>query len=208
MNGWALASIVASIVSVVLGGFAIWLALFLYNQSKDTERRVAEMLAAIKAQTDTLQKLGSKMIDRLTTAVTAPRAADEAVVMLISTIREIPTAIAANLRTPAADASQQVWLNEVLTAYIGMYYYAAVVNVAWQGYLPAFEDLPDDDLAKRLVDLSHSDFNLLEGLIGHFDPRMVEANRLQHLHAEAIEYWKPYLKDALSVYRDRQGGSK
>jgi hypothetical protein len=191
---------------MTLAGFAIWLALYLYNQSKDTEGRMAVMLAAIKAQTDALQKLTGKMIDRLTTAVTAPRAADEAFVLLMSTIREMPTAIAANLQAPAADASQQVLLNEVLTAYIATYYYAAITNVGFQTYLPPLEDLDDDNLAKRLIDSSYSDFNLLEALIGGFDRKMVKANRLQHLYAEATEHWKPLLKDATAVYKERQAG--
>ena len=204
MNALEISSIVASFVSTVLAVFAIWLALYMFNQSKDTERRVSENLASIRSQTDTLQKLTGKMMDRLTTAVTAPRAADEAIVLLMSTIRDIPTALATHLRTPGRDATQGVLRNEVLTAYIATYYYAGIANVWSQGYLPALEDLEDDNPVKRMVDASSADFQLLESLIGGFDSSLVESNRLHHLHAEASEQWKPHVKDSTTVYRDRQ----
>src|SRR5262245_49375102 len=120
------------LVSIALGGLAIWLALYLYNQAKNTEQRVGETLAAIKAQTDALQRLTGKMLDRLTTAVTAARPADEALVLLMSTFRDLPTTIAANLRAPSTDAPQQALVNEVLTAYIATFYYTALTNVVSQ----------------------------------------------------------------------------
>jgi hypothetical protein len=207
MEVMEVASIVSSFVSTILAGFAIWLSLYMFNKGKDTEGDVRESLASIKAQTDALQKLTGKMMDRLTSAVTAPRAADEALVVLMQTIREMPVAIATNLQAPSAGADRQALLVEVLTAYIATLYYAGVANVVTQLHLPPLEDLGGDDPAKRLVDTTCNDFRLLEGYIARFDPGLVTANRLQHLYAEAMQQWKPHVKDSTTVYRDRQAGS-
>jgi hypothetical protein len=206
MNVLEVVSVVASVVSIILAGFTIWLALYMFNQTKNTEAEAKAALASIKSQMDTLQKLTGRMMDRLTTAVTAPRAADEAIVLLVSTLRDIPTTLAANLRAPAADASQQALWNEVLTAYIATYFYAGITNVASQAHLPPLADVKEDDFFKKVVDSSFNDFRLLEDYIGKFDANVLGANRLYHLYTEASQEWRPFVKDSTAVYRERMGG--
>ena len=125
----------------------------------------------------------------------------------MTTLRDMPTTIAANLRTPPAGADTQVLLAEVLTAYIATYYYAGITNGAMQGHLPPLEELEEDDFAKRLVDSSCNDFRQLEGYIGQFDAPLVRGNRLHHLYVEAVQHWKPLVKDSTTVYHNRQTGA-
>lgn len=204
MTGVEASSMVAGFVGTIVGGFSVWLALHLYTKSKDTESHVKESLASIKAQTDTLQKLTGKMMERLTTAVTAPRAADEAFVLLMTTIRDMPTTIAANLRSPADDASLPALRAELLNAYVVLFYYAGVANVASQAYLPSLDAEDEGSHLQRIVDQSAADFRLLEGMIDAIDETSVQSSRVLHLHIEAATQWKPLVKDSVAVYRERQ----
>jgi hypothetical protein len=64
--------ITSLVVSFFFGGFAIWLSMHFYTKAKDTEREVSNSLESIKAQTDTLQKLTARWMDRFTRHATEP----------------------------------------------------------------------------------------------------------------------------------------
>lgn len=74
------------LMSLVLGGFAIWLSWAFYSKAKDAEKQTAVTLEAIKAQSNTLQRLTGRWMDRLTRYATESRPADEGLMMLINTI--------------------------------------------------------------------------------------------------------------------------
>ena len=95
----------------------------------------------------------------------------------------------------------------MLTAYIATLYYAGIANVAMQAYLPPLADLEEDEFAKRVLDTSCNDFRLLEGYVAQFDPQLVQGNSLHQLYVEAIQQWKPHVKDSTTVYRDRESAS-
>jgi len=205
MNAVEIASIVASFVSLIVSLLAIALSLYFYTQSKNTERQVAEALASIKAQTDALQKLTGRWMDRFTRAATEPKQPDETLLLLFSAIREIPTNVASQIRTPGQELSPQI-LEMVVAAWIGTYFYAAVSNVALQGYLPTLEELEPQDRVKQLVDQSYADCAIFEQRIASVDRRLLEANPLAHVYAEALAQWKPLLKDSTMTYRARAAG--
>ena len=207
MSGLEASSMVSGFVGTIVGGFSVWLALHLYTKSKDTESHVKEALAGIRAQTDALQALTGKMLNRLTTAVTAPRPADEAFVLLATTIQNIPTAIAANLRAPAADATVPALRAEVLNAYVVSFFYAGVANVASQAYLPPLDSEDDGAQLQRIVDHSAATFAQLEGLIGAAEEPEVETSPFHAMYVEALTQWKPHIKDSVAVYRERQSAN-
>lgn len=90
-----------------------------------------------------------------------------------------------------------------MAAYIATYYYVAVSNVAAQGYLPALEELGEDDTAKVLVDQSYRDFGILERTIGDINEPLLSQSTLSYLYQEALTRWKPLVKDSTGVYRAR-----
>ena len=59
-------SIVASIVSVVLGFLAIAMSVYFFVVGRKTEREVSNSLIKIETQADMLQKLSGRQMDRLT----------------------------------------------------------------------------------------------------------------------------------------------
>src|SRR5712692_7874432 len=172
--GWVtVINTAASLMSLALGGFAIWLALNLYTKAKDTETKVSSTLEAIKAQTEALQRLTGRWMDRFTRHATEPRPADEGLLMLVSTVANLPSAILAQLSSmpqTSAALSQQVLIQEMVDGYIGLYYYSALANVLAQSMLPAEHEF---DAAngfhvgvQATIDSSAADVQLMENALG------------------------------------------
>src|SRR5687768_3450247 len=81
----------ADIVSLVLGGFAIWLSWQFYDKSRTVDTSVQLALKGIETQTAALQTLSVKYMDRLTRFVTTPREeSGQASQVLAMTLRELP----------------------------------------------------------------------------------------------------------------------
>ena len=64
MDWLVLINVSVGLVSLILGVFAIWLALHLYTKSKDTEKEIAISLEGITAQSDMLQKMTNCWMER------------------------------------------------------------------------------------------------------------------------------------------------
>jgi len=194
-----IASIVSIIITILLGVLAIWLSLYFYKQTKNTETAVEKSLTRIETQTEALQKLTAKWMDRYTKFFTTPKEPDPAHLASLDAIRQIQISIASQLPNNQA---MEAMGNEILTAYIAIYFYAGVANVASQGYLPKPEDLEPDNLPKFLVDKSKQDFDMIEGILENVDPARLRANSLNFLLTAALTQWKPQVKDAATLYAE------
>lgn len=198
------ASIVASIVSIILGLLAIALSLFFYSQSKNTEKEVEKALEGVKSQTDALQRLAGRQMDRLIRGVTEPRPVEDSLVqVMLTAITQMPASIVSQLQGASAGATNQALINEAITCYIATYYYAGIANVALQSFLRPLGEIEPDDPTKRLIDQTSTDFRYMEGLLNRVDSSELAANRLNHLYTEAATQWKPYVMDSTMVYKLR-----
>jgi len=203
-------SVVSGIVSLVVSVLAVGLSVYFYTQAKNTEKDIAGLLEGIRAQTDALQKIVGKQMDRLIRGVTEqPEGGIRVVYEVLAAIKEIPGSVTHLLQAPstAAQAAQQ-WQSEAISGYIGAYYYAALTNIAHQFYLPALDQLQDGDVFKRIIDTSHADFFMLDQWFGTLNPQDLKNNRLAHLYSEAHDMHKPYVKDSTMVYQDRATGGR
>jgi hypothetical protein len=147
-------NLAASITSIILAVLAIILSLLFFVRGKDSERLVTNALEGIRTQTDALQKLTGRWMDRLTRYATE-RPGEETLLILMQTLREMPASLANVFRPPApADTADVEGLRaHAIIGYIGTFYYAALTNLWSQGYLPV--DPPDaDDPTRRVVDQS------------------------------------------------------
>src|SRR5208283_5851218 len=127
-------------MSLVLGGFAIWLSFQFYSKAKDAETRTAITLEAIKAQSEALQKLTGRWMDRFTRHATEPKPADQGLLALVNAMANLPTTILTHLQVhtePRGGEAQEVALSEIINGYICLYHYTALANVGWQALLPA-----------------------------------------------------------------------
>jgi hypothetical protein len=77
----------SSVASLILAIISIWLSLYFYSKSKDTEKHVDEALTEIKTHAGTLERLTGKWMDRFTRYVTTPQPMDAATEKLIDVIK-------------------------------------------------------------------------------------------------------------------------
>lgn len=199
------------LMSLVLGGFAIWLALQFYEKGKDAEKQAALLLEGIRAQTDSLQQLTGRWMDRFTRHATEPKPLDEGLMALVSAVADLPTTILTTLRIPPGVESTQVEAlqAELVNTYIGLHYYSAVANVAIQTHLPSapeYDETNDGHVAlRRLIDSTANDFNFMAQSINATERARVDASRLAHLLEETNRDWAPLVRDADGLFRYRAG---
>lgn len=199
-------------MSLVLGGFSIWLGLHFYEKAKESENQTAIALEAIRAQTDSLQKLTGRWMDRFTRHATEPRPADEGLMALVSAMADLPTTILTTLRvSPTVDATHVDSLRtELASSYIALYYYSGVANVGLQWSLPSARDYDETDSGhvaiRRLVDSTAADFAYMAGLLQTSDAARLQASPLSHLLVDAKENWRPLVANADQVFRARETG--
>ncbi len=79
---------------------------------------------------------------------------------------------------------------ELISCYIGLYYYSALANYWSQFYLPPLNELdPKNEfhmLVQRAVDQSAADFTAMANVLTRADQQRVQENPLAHILNEAI----------------------
>jgi hypothetical protein len=208
MDWLAVLNTSVGLMSLALGGFAIFFSLYLYTKSKDTEKEVARTLEAIKAQSEALQKLTGRWMDRFTRHATEPRPADEGLLTLVSAVANLPTTILTHMQVqPQPDQSHEALTREVIDGYVGLYYYSALANVVAQALLPGSDEFDENEqwhaTVKSIVDKSDADFQFVAGLLNRLEPARLQASSLRQLLDEAITRWRPYVRTSAEVWAAR-----
>lgn len=209
MTSAELWSLVSSIVSTILGVGAVALSLYFFVASKRTEKEVASALTKIQTQTEMLQKLTGKQLDRLTRFVTTERQDPTTeVTRLFLTFTEAIKPLSASIPPAEAGANADQLRAELLTCYIAMYYYAAITNFWSQLHLPAAAEFDETNefhmMTKRAVDMSATDFDYMAGILGRCDERALTGSPLAHLLAEAKDQWRQWVRAAADVFIARE----
>jgi hypothetical protein len=190
-------SLSVGLMSLVLGGFAIWLSLHLYERAKDSEKVTATTLEGIRTQTDALQRLTGRWMDRLTRHVTQPRPADEGLIRLVDVVAQFPTAILSRLdtRPQADDVNRGVLEADLVRCYISLYHYSALANILAQAQLPRSgtidESNEDEAAARNLVDSSAADFAHMAGVLNQIPPATIRASNFVSLLDAAVSNLQP-----------------
>jgi hypothetical protein len=193
------------LMSLTLGGFAIWISLHLFTKAKDTEKEVAKTLEAIKAQSEALQKLTGRWMDRFTRHATEPKPADEGLLTLVATVANLPTTILAHLKAqPEISQPNAELLQETVNCYIAIYYYTGLANVMGQSLLPNEDNYNENEpwhvTVKTMVDISAKDFNFIAGVLGRVDQSRVNASIYKSMLDEAVTRWRPYIRNTEENY--------
>jgi hypothetical protein len=212
MDGLTVLNTAVGLMSLVLGGFAIWLSLQFYSKGKDAEMRTAVTLEAIKAQSEALQKLTGKWMDRFTRHATEPKPADEGLLTLVNAMANLPTTILTHLRvyTEARGGGvQEAALAEIANGYICLYHYTALANVAWQALLPASgvvdETEPIQTFVVQLVDSTAKDFRYMASVLEKLDKVRLRASTYVNLLDYTVNNLRQHVNDAATVLAERQG---
>jgi hypothetical protein len=195
--------LVSMITGIVLSVLSILLSAYFYTQAKKSETGTSTALGEIRQQTQSLEKLSGRLLDRLTKAVTdssRPEYEERRLVMMFQAVREFSAAAVPHTTSPSAaglSAAERAWILQVCSA---CSLYAALTNTLLQQHLPADVSQVTPYL-RRLVDVTATDAYWFDGMLqanGIDIPAESRANM-----AEA-ERWKPLVRDTLGVYQERQ----
>jgi len=199
------------VVSLILGAFAIALSVYFFVKAKESEKEAAKTLEAIRAQTDALQRLTGRWMDRLTRYATEPRPADEGLMMLVNTMANLPTTILTHLRvqtTTDPNVSNEQLIGELVDCHIALYYYIAVANVTAQALLPSPDSfdatIPEHANVQRIIDLTSSDFQYMINMLSRVHGARLNASRVRHLYDEAQASWRPLVRNTQDALASRR----
>ena len=207
-------SILASVISVILGVVAIAVSIYFFVTNQKTEKNVSNSLTKIETQTDMLQKITGRQIDRLTKFVTEPKSSiiDESLPDIISRLTELPQTMLAQIQQSAGTGDESQLPFDTISCYIGLYYYTAQTNYWSQLCLPDMDDFNQDNdfhqLAKRVVDLTASDFTFVANILKNFSAEEVESSQLKYLFDETQDFWKKYVRSSADVFISRQSAQE
>lgn len=200
-----IASLVGSVVSIILAVLAICFSLYFYTKGKNSEIEVSKALAGIKAQTQALQKIFGVQLDKLTDFATQPKQNEDDIKALLELVKNLPKHFADSFQPPGEKATSQTLLKETISAYIGIYYYVAVANYGSQGYLfEGQEDLTFNSY-KTIVDQSYLDFEFMDKILSEVDLKLIKESPLNHLYENAKSLWKPHIKNSKMVLASQSG---
>jgi hypothetical protein len=198
-------NVAAALASIVLAVVAIGLAVYFYVRGRDSEGRASSVLSQIQTQIGTLDKLSGKMLDRLTRVSVEPRPEQEAILTIISALRQLPEGLANGPRGPVP---QNVPQGEWIAALVSGYYYSSMANFLLQGMITAVDD--GTGIYKNLewlIEASYRDFRYLEDLLGEAGQSTLEGNRLRPLYEETIRNWRPWVRSAFESYKTRHANN-
>lgn len=202
-------SIISSIVSVVLAFFAIAFSIWFFIVSRNTEKEVSNSLTQIKTQTEMLQKISGKQLDRLTKYVTEPKTVDhsESFNEILKVVAQIPISLSSTFQQNSNNNDATALRAELIGCYIALYFYTAQTNFWSHINLPDVGDFDSenhfDSTCKRITDMSSADFEAMAGILAKFSPSDLSKNSLNHLLEETKEEWRNLVLNTSQVYEQR-----
>lgn len=207
MNLLEVFNLVSSISSIILSILAIWLALYFYNHGRDVEKNSEKALEGIKTQSDSLQRLTAKWMDRLTRHITDQKPAEETILEVVQLMREYPTSPTASLNIPQNQEQIDNLTKQAISGYIGIYYYSALTNVFAQQHLPLKEDFdPTSDYhntVKSVLDFTSDDVLILKGVLQKIEESELKNNPIYSLLEKTETFWKPEVRNSVEVFELR-----
>jgi hypothetical protein len=198
-------NVAAALASIVLAVVAIGLAVYFYIKGRVSEGRASSVLSQIQTQVGTLDKLSGKMLDRLARTAIEPRPEQEAILTIISALRQIPESLANGPRAAVAQGAPQ---SEWIAALVAAYYYSSMANFLIQSMITTVDE--GSGIYRNfegLIETSYRDFRYLEDLLIDAGQSTLEGNRLRHLYEETIRNWRPWVRSAFESYKTRHANS-
>jgi hypothetical protein len=196
-------SILSGVFSISISVIAMVLSIIFYFASRKTESNVSVSLTKIEAQTEALQKLSGRQIDKLMKHAfegTAQLSNNDAMMQLMSTMSQIPLTITTILKQPTENRDN----DESILLYSALYFYTAQTNYWSQFYLPKANEFdPENENhahTKRIVDLSHEDFTKVANWLSECDPNKLINNPLYSYLEVTRDTWQHSVKTSSEVF--------
>lgn len=197
-------NIVSGISAISISFIAIALSIIFYIAGRRTETSVSTSLAKIEAQTDSLQKLSGKQIDKLMQhAFEGKTSTSDAMGQVINALSQIPITITTILRQPI-DNPNQATQEQIVGLYSALYFYIAQTNYWSQFYLPKAIDFDNNNenhvLIKRIIDLSDNDFSAVATWLSKCDPSLIEKTTLYDYLKETKDKWRHAVRSSSEIF--------
>ena len=202
-------SIIANIVSVLLGFLAIALVVYFFLFCRKTETAISRCMTQIETQAGTLEKLTGFQLFKIRNPLSEypPTHADE-IPVIATHLTQIPRVITHSLQKISLDKTKPLPLQDKIGPYIILYYYIAQANYWSQHFLPSFEEYDESvqlHLAtKRIVDASADDFARIEQILSQLDINDLHDNPLFDAYRETQDFWRNRVRSSSDVYIARQ----
>ena len=197
-------NILSGAFSIAISIIAMLLSIAFYFAGRNTEIRVSTSLAKIEAQTDALQKLSGRQIDKLMKHAfddSGQAATNDAMIQLMNNLSQIPITITTILRQPSSTTNHTQLVADLYSA---LYFYTAQTNYWSQFYLPKATDFNETDAnhahIKRVVDLSYSDFNAVVNYLANCDQSLLTNSSLYEYLRVTKETWRHTVKSSAEVF--------
>ncbi|MCZ6688252.1 MAG: hypothetical protein O7H41_01410 [Planctomycetota bacterium] len=187
-------SIIASVVSVILGFVAIALALVFYLTGRKTESRVSNSLTKIETQTDALQKITGRQLDRLTKFATErPKKDDAALDRFAKVFTDFSESIKNSLQEPPSVKLSPEAEALITRMYILLHFYTAQLNIFAELLLPSRVEFdPGSDYhnaVMRAVDGSADDYRFCDEILANTSEESIRASVFYEIYLETKSNW-------------------
>ena len=202
-------SIVASVVSVILGLLAIGLSIWFFVVNRGTEKNVSNSLTKIETQANVLQKITGKQLDRYTKYFTEEKPAtyEPFIPKLIEALINLPeTLITQSQQLPSSQITKEM-TKTLIMFYISTYFYTTQTNFWIQPYLPNAQDFdpqnPHHISIKRIVEMSAADCHTVAEILDNCNPQELADNPLSTYLFETRDIWKDFVRTCSQIYESR-----
>jgi hypothetical protein len=199
-------TLVSTIASLILAVLAIWLAIYFFVKSKNSEKESASLLVRINSQTDLLHKVSNKLLDKYVAYSTQPKQADETYVLLAQVVQ---TTLSQGLASNGTTAANQQVMQELTTIYIAVLYYSALSNVYLQGAIPS--EMTEAELEQQspwlrtLLDRSSADFFVANEWLNQNGGGYIESSTAKQYYQEMTDgEFTKVVKDTFGAFAQRQ----
>lgn len=197
-------SILSGVFSISISVIAIFLSIIFYLAGRKTEISVSTSLSKIETQTDALQKLSGRQIDKLMKHAfenNNGNSNNDTMLQLMSAFSQLPVTITTILRQPTESTNDAQTIADL---YAALYFYTAQSNYWSQYYLPKAADYDEtnefDALTKRIVDLSHTDFAAVANWLENCDQRLLAKSNLSEYLTVTKDKWRHNVRSSSEVF--------
>lgn len=196
-----LIGLISSIASLILAVIAIWLSLWFYSKSKESEARIQDILVRISSETSSLQRLAGGWIQNLTEYATNRNPANEAMRTALNFVQERGAHVAEQGARELESAKRlEQYTNEMISLYIICYYYASLSNFFAVACLPKKIDYDSSNsfhvVAKNASDSSVVDFYLFQNIVSKISQNQLDSCPHKYLFDETETLWKGLVKSS------------
>ena len=197
-------SILSGVFSISISVIAIFLSIVFYLAGRKTEISVSNSLTKIETQTDALQKLSGRQIDKLMKHAfegNPQNSSNDTMMQIMSTLSQIPLTITTILRQPVENTNDT---QKIADLYAALYFYTAQTNYWSQYYLPKASEFDETNefhtFTKRIVDLSDSDFVGVANWLSQCDQRLLSQSPLYSYFNVTKDIWRHTVRNSAEVF--------